>query len=85
MRSSCKYPNQTIGKKHIVHLTGFGAYSSACLNEQTKMPAPWESISPHPLLSGQRHCIINLYNSIYAVDGLCLLSILHSVILNNDG
>ena len=45
---------EVVRRKHIVHLTGFGAYSSTCCKETT-MPAPWETISPHPPRSGCRH------------------------------
>ena len=37
-----------VRRKHTVHPTGFGAYSSTCCKGSDNRPAPWESISSHP-------------------------------------
>ena len=46
---------EVVRRKHIVHPTGFGAYSSTCCKDQTTVSSSWESISSHPPRSGCRH------------------------------
>ena len=71
---------EIMGRKHIVQLTGFDAYSLTFFYRQTYIQAPWESMSSLPPRSGQRHSMINLYNNIYAAE-LRVDFMLHSIIL----
>ena len=41
----------------------------------------WEPISSHSPRSSQRHCTMEIYNSIYAVGEVCVSLILYSIIL----
>ena len=45
------------------------------------MAAPWELKDSEPPSSGQGHSTINLYNSMYTVDGLRTSMVMHSVII----
>ena len=45
---------EVVRRKHIVHPTGFDAYSSTCCKGIT-VPAPWESISSHPRSGCRQH------------------------------
>ena len=48
---------------------------------QTNVPAPLQLMGSYPLLSGQKHSIIDLYKSIDTVEGLRVLLISHSIIM----
>ena len=68
------HTNQVIRRKNMAYPTGFGAYSSTCNQWDGQM------FRNH---GSQWTPTIHLYNSIYTVDELCVLTISHSVILSS--